>query len=286
MITCNIIGGLGNQLFQIFATIAYALKHKQVFCFTYKTMTGKRPMYWDNFLCSLKLFTNARMMTNVQIVDEPIYYSVTPNPYHNIMLTGYFQNPSYFKEYYEPICRLIRLDAQKEKIKELMNELNFDNSISMHFRRGDYLLLPDHYKILTYEYYKKSLDYILKKRENREQRTEKEKIDCQVLFFCEDIDIDAIIDIIKQLKDTYPLVEFIRAPTGLEDWQQLLMMSCCQHNIIANSTFSWWGAYFNSNPEKIVCTPAEWFGPKIDIKMEDLLPEEWTTITLAVVIPT
>ena len=112
MITCNIIGGLGNQLFQIFATISYALKYKQVFCFTYKTMTGKRPMYWDNFLSTLKLFTNARIMINVQIVDECSYYSVVPTSYQNIMLTGYFQNPAYFKDYYEPISKMIRLDAQ------------------------------------------------------------------------------------------------------------------------------------------------------------------------------
>ena len=100
----------------------------------------------------------------------------------------------------------------------------------------------------------------------------------KVLYFCEDYDIAAVIDIIKQLKEVYPLIEFIRAPSDLEDWQQLLMMSCCQHNIIANSTFSWWGAYFNSNPEKIVCSPAEWFGPKINIKMDDLLPKEWNAI--------
>jgi hypothetical protein len=270
MITCNIIGGLGNQLFQIFATISYALKHKQVFCFTYKTMTGKRPMYWDNFLSTLKLFTNARMLTNVQIVDEPLYYSVVPNNQHNIMLTGYFQNPAYFKENYKSICRMIRLDEQKEKIKEIMSDINFDNSISMHFRQGDYLLLPDHYKILTFDYYTKSLDHILKERRDNEAY--------QVLYFCEDGDLPAVIDIIKQLKEVYPRVEFIRAPSNLEDWQQLLIMSCCQHNIIANSTFSWWGAYFNSNFEKIVCSPAEWFGPKINIKMADLLPKEWTTI--------
>ena len=121
-----------------------------------------------------------------------------------------------------------------------------------------------------FDYYKKSLDYI--KERKREKHT--------VLYFCEDPDLPQVIDIIKQLKEVYPLVEFTRAPSDLEDWQQLLMMSCCQHNIIANSTFSWWGAYFNSNPEKIVCSPAEWFGPKIDIKMEDLLPEEWTTIAI------
>lgn len=273
MITCNIIGGLGNQLFQIFATISYALKHKQVFCFTYKTMTGKRPMYWDNFLSTLKLFTNARMITNVQIVDERIYYSVVPNNQHNIMLIGYFQNHAYFKENYETICRMIRLDTQKEKIKALMNYIDFGNSISMHFRQGDYLLLPDHYKILTTDYYKNSLDYIKERRE----KEEKEIPLIKVLYFCEDGDLLQVIDIIKQLKEVYLRVEFTRAPNDLEDWQQLLMMSCCQHNIIANSTFSWWGAYFNSNPEKIVCSPAQWFGPKIDIKMTDLLPKEWTT---------
>ena len=81
------------------------------------------------------------------------------------MLTGYFQNPAYFKENYKSICKMIRLDEQKEKIKEIMSDINFDNSISMHFRKGDYLLLPDHYKILTTNYYKNSLDYI-KERKN------------------------------------------------------------------------------------------------------------------------
>jgi len=273
MITCNIIGGLGNQLFQIFATISYALKNKQVFCFTYKTMTGKRPMYWDNFLSTLKLFTNARIMPNVQIVDEPLYYSVVPNNQHNIMLTGYFQNPAYFKENYETICRMIRLDAQKQEIK---NGIDFDNSISMHFRQGDYLLLPDHYKILTFDYYKNSLDHILTKRTVG-------VIGYPIIniyYFREASDAESVELIITQLKEYVGKVcQFIEVDAeAFDDWQQMLIMSCCQHNIIANSTFSWWGAYFNSNPKKIVCSPAEWFGPKIDIKMEDLLPREWTKI--------
>ena len=149
----------------------------------------------------------------------------------------------------------------------------------MHFRQGDYLLLPDHYLILSYNYYKNSLDYIFKERKDkRKDKIEDKKENNSVLFFCEDIDLPSVIDIIKQLKEVYPQVEFIRAPTDLEDWQQLLMMSCCQHNIIANSTFSWWGAYFNSNLGKIVCSPKEWFGPKIDIKMEELLPANWIKI--------
>ena len=55
-------------------------------------------------------------------------------------------------------------------------------------------------------------------------------------------------------------------------------MSCCQHNIIANSTFSWWGAYFNSNNNKIVCYPDTWFQPSVIHNTKDLFPDEWNKI--------
>ena len=59
----------------------------------------------------------------------------------------------------------------------------------------------------------------------------------------------------------------------------MVLMSCCEHNIIANSSFSWWGAYFNDNPEKIVCYPSVWFGPKLqNKKTEDMFPKDWKKI--------
>ena len=75
-------------------------------------------------------------------------------------------------------------------------------------------------------------------------------------------------------------VEFIRCPQAVsQDWQQMLVMSCCHHNIIANSSFSWWGAYLNKNIRKIVCYPSKWFGPKTQHHdTSDLCPEEWTKI--------
>jgi hypothetical protein len=287
MITCNIVGGLGNQLFQIFATISYAIKHKQLFNFEYKLFTTvgkKRQMYWDTFFISLKPFTYAKeniKIMPIKIVNESMVTSLN-KPLSNECncLNGYFQNETYFKEYYETICKMIRLDKQKQDIMGLC-EYNFTDSISMHFRQGDYLSLPEHYIILPYEYYRKSLTHTLDHTLvhcSKEDSKIGEKLGT-VYYFCEADDSPAINIIIEQLKEEFPQVEFCEVDSSLEDWQQLLIMSCCQHNIIANSTFSWWGAYFNSNPDKIVCTPAQWFGPKINIKMEELIPDRWTKVS-------
>ena len=101
-----------------------------------------------------------------------------------------------------------------------------------------------------------------------------------VLVFCEQNDLPEITPIIDQLKHVYPTLTFQLIDFTLNDWQQLLVMSLCQHNIIANSSYSWWGAYFNTNMNKIVCYPAQWFGRKLQAKndIKDLCPSEWTRI--------
>jgi hypothetical protein len=85
---------------------------------------------------------------------------------------------------------------------------------------------------------------------------------------------------IEKLMNKFKNIIFVRANNDLSDWEQMLLMSLCQHNIIANSTFSWWGAYFNENPEKKVCYPSLWYGEKANIDTTNMFPSSWIKINV------
>jgi Glycosyl transferase family 11 len=284
MLTCNLMGGLGNQLFQIFTVISYAIKYKHMFKFIGSEELGgdgctKRKTYWQTFLFKLSGFLIDHYPHFEIIYNEQgfPYYEI-PSGYLqdngtniNIMISGYFQSYKYFQENFDVICRILniaekRLDILEEVVKT-QHSLDFlEKSISMHFRLGDYKKSPDYHPIMSPEYYKNALKYII----NHTDYTP------NVLYFCEDEDLESVNETIQLLKSEFPKIEFERATNTLDDWQQMLLMSCCNHNIIANSSFSWWGAYFNVNPTKIVCYPSVWFGPKMsDVVVSDLFPDEW-----------
>ena len=281
MITCNLMGGLGNQIFQIFATIAFAIKSNNNFRFLVVDQLGGgsgttlRYTYWNTFFSSLK-----PVLTNIfpqmeTIKENGFKYNDIPtvNLFNkNVMLYGYFQSYKYFQNYYEPICRMIKLDDMKENIikKYNINPNYLNNSISMHFRLGDYKIVSDFHPIMPYEYYKKSLSHFKNITDSNH--------DLNILFFCEDEDIDIVTNTINKLQNDFPNYTFERKYSHLEDWEQMLLMSLCAHNIIANSSFSWWAAYFNSNVDKIVCYPSVWFGEKANIDTSDLCPTKWKKI--------
>lgn len=273
MLTCYLQGGLGNQLFQIFTTISYALTHKRPFTFTNKSqLDTKRSTYWHSFLSSLAKFTQTINYNHfLKISEKAFTYDKLPtSTAESIVLYGYFQSPFYFAEHAEAIFRLIRLDEQKTMVLKKIESYNLVlcQCISVHFRQGDYKQLPQHYPLLTYEYYAKAVNYIQSKPQSI----------TTLLIFCEQSDLPTVSPILKQLQATFPQLKLQMAPPTLSDWEQLLAMSLCSHNVIANSSYSWWGAYFNSNPEKIVCYPANWFGPKLQQNnIKDLCPTFWTT---------
>jgi hypothetical protein len=289
MITCNLMGGLGNQLFQIFTTISYAIKSKNKFyfinaeCLNDGSTCTKRYTFWNSLLNKLKPF----------LVEKIIPFS--KNIYQNgftfneieiselidkdICLQGYFQSEKFFKENYSIIYKMLDIDKQKKQILHFFYENNINetinmnmnslkNTVSIHFRLGDYKTLQHYHPIMKYEYYNKALNFIQNKDTNI----------TTILYFCEDEDVEIIMETINLLKNDFSNLNFIRASSSLKDWEQLLLMSCCDHNIIANSSFSWWGAYFNTNPNKIVCYPSLWFGPGIPNDTKDVSPLEWAKI--------
>jgi hypothetical protein len=291
MLTCYLQGGLGNQLFQIFTTINYALKYKKFFAFTNQIQLDiQRSTYWQTLLQPLAKFTkeiNYNLLNKdrfstlihkqqignsfIRLNEKDFSYNELPNiSSDNILLIGYFQSYKYFTEYSKSIIKLIKLKEQQEKTQLSFKKYKLTNTISIHFRRGDYKSLQDHFILLDYTYYDNALKHIL----------EKEYFTVlNVLVFCEKEDLLEILSIIDKLKQTYPTLSFEIIYFNISDWQQLLLMSACKHNIIANSTFSWWGAYFNTNPDKIVCYPDRWFGIKhSQHNVKDLFPVEWIKI--------
>ena len=282
MITCNLMGGLGNQIFQIFTTISYAIKSRKQFKFLKLEKLGGgsttiRYTFWNTFFSRLKPFL-INELPKVHVIREKGF------PYNelsrieislneDILLYGYFQSYKYFHNEYSIISRLIGLEQMKnELIKKLqLTSKQLENYVSMHFRIGDYKKIPDYHPLATYNYYESSL-------KNINTLKPEEKFD--VLYFCEDDDLEDVLNIINKLVVKFPDYTFTRGENTLTDWEQMLFMSLCHHNIIANSSFSWWAAYFNSCVDKIVCFPSVWFGEKANNDTKDLCPPEWTKIAV------
>ena len=275
------MGGLGNQIFQIFTTISYSIKSKNPFKFFNIEVLGSgnttiRYTYWNTFFNQLRPFLiDPKPLTNIVREKDFTYNNIDTNQLisRDIMLYGYFQSYKYFQEHYESICRIIGLENMKNNIKKNNNLSNeyLTNTISIHFRLGDYKKTPEFHPLATYDYYEKSLEFIQKQQSVQ---------DFTILYFCEEDDHKEVLVSINKLVNKFPNYKFIRGDPMLQDWEQLLLMSCCHHNIIANSSFSWWAAYFNSNRDKIVCYPSLWFGSVANINTTDLCPHEWVKINV------
>lgn len=290
MITIQLMGGLGNQLFQIFATIAYAFNQDQQFVFPYsdRLLVGKiRQTYWHNFLSNLTIFTtknpvcmysndNLKMIPTIK--ESGFHYTKIPpvSANNSFSLHGYYQSYKYFEEYQDKIYALILLSNQQKLVKtKYASYLDNISTVSMHFRLGDYKEKQHYHPIMPAAYYEAALTYIL---------IQKYTVDSPVrlLYFCEAADnsiVNGMVDYIRTKFAGYSQLEIVKVEDGMEDWQQLLLMSCCNDNIIANSSFSWWGAYLNESSDKCVCYPHLWFGPAMgSIQVNDLFPPTWQKI--------
>lgn len=277
MITHSIIiqGGLGNQLFQIYALINYCMENNCSFILPFNLQQwDKRHTYWDTLFNNLIDHVKPNHVVNVfKEYNEPhFYYNEIPLFTTNNILNGYFQTELYFKKHFEKICSMLNIREKQNTIKN--RYITCENTISLHFRMGDYSGLPAHHPIISDTYYINCLNYII-------QTAEKNNENWNVYYCCEKEDDDKVIIRINNIKQYFKNIEFCKISNTMEDWEQLLFMSVCKYNIIANSTFSWWSAYFNTNKQKIVCYPSLWFGYALaDNNLKDLYPLDWIKINI------
>jgi len=265
MIIYNVIGKngrIGNQLFQIASTIGIAIENNHDFCFN--------DFEIFKYLPNLQTKLQSEKYKNAQTYYENdfCYEPVKINNNENKIIHGYFQSFKYFDKNNEKIIKYLTIENPlgDGKIDYLKNF----NTCSVHIRRGDYVEIAqtnplNPHPIQPKEYYFEAINKI---------QAEK------YLFFSDDI---------EWCKQNFQNEKFIfienKNKSFENDLYELQMMSTCQNNIIANSSYSWWAAYLNTNKDKIVIAPKNWFGEKylktitVNASIHDsLIPQNWIII--------
>ena len=186
------------------------------------------------------------------------------NAADNSYLDGYWGSEKYFSDIGEILRKDFTLKKKPDKTNsELIQHIKNCNSVSIHVRRSDYVKdkkTHDFHGVCGLAYYKKAISLITKKVMNP-----------SFFIFSDDPDWCK-----ANFRLRYPTT-YVRHNLGKNDCEDMRLMSVCKHNIIANSTFSWWGAWLNRNPDKIIVAPKRWFTNK-SINTEDLIPNSWIKI--------
>jgi hypothetical protein len=287
------MGGLGNQMFQYAAAKSLAINRKTPLKidlsfllenhlaqeFTYRKYElnkfalniepiGKNEL--DKFLGKTKssgLSHKLKNLINPYIIYEESNLDFDPsvlNLSSNTYLDGYFQSEKYFFN----ISDQIKIDfafvgtLNGNNIKAIQ-KIKTSNSIAVHVRRSDYItnLSSSHFHgVCPLEYYENAINYL------------KQKLEFPLFFFFSD-DMEWTRENFKNL-DNKVFVDINNSEAGYDD---LRLISHCKHQIIANSSFSWWGAWLNDNPRKIVIAPKKWFAA-YQVKLSDRFPADWILI--------
>lgn len=180
----------------------------------------------------------------------------------NSFVKGNFQSEKYFKSI-EPIIRqeFTFKRALSGKNAEWKDKIENCNAVSIHIRRGDYISIQANAKKFeqtSLSYYDSAIQCIANQLKNP-------------VFF---VFSDDTTWVKQHLKSDFPLHFIDNNNTADTSHLDMQLMSLCQHNIICNSTFSWWSAWLNINPQKIVIAPQKWFAD-VSINSQDIIPDEW-----------
>ncbi len=255
MITSYLQGGLGNQMFQIAA--AYSLSKKINTncefdfnkCYT-PNQGNVSTKYQDGLFKKIK--NNDLNFNLFKKYHQPNFkYNELPL-IDNQILIGDFQSEKYFKEFKDEIISQFYFDDLiHTKVKTFIRETVGDNDVTaIHVRRGDYTSKPNFHPTCDYTYYHKGMELI---------NTDKYIV---------------ISDDIEWCKKTFIGEKYIFSPFTNEIDDLYLIMNCDNH-IIANSSFSWWGAYLSKNINNKVIAPITWFGPLGPQDTNDIYLNKW-----------
>ncbi|PSG86522.1 alpha-1,2-fucosyltransferase [Aurantibacter aestuarii] len=272
MIIIKLKGGLGNQLFQYATAKALALRHNTMLRIDHSNFETYKlhdyGLYHFNITDQLykkepkwlaKIEKKLKLKTFYNEDDHGFRYNneLKHQKAYKLFLDGYFQCEDYFLEYRQEILEALKITSPLKPItKQTLETINSCSSVALHVRRGDYLL-HDVHNTDKAAYYDKAMSYIESKVENP-------------IYFMFSDDIDWVKENFSS-KHQMVFIDFNDASTNYED---IKLMSNCKHNIIANSSFSWWSAWLNTNPEKIITAPKHWFnGDMYDFT--DLVPKSW-----------
>lgn len=286
----RIAGGLGNQMFQYAFALGYSLKHntkvkldnslylspglnKNLTIRNYKLnlfpirleSTNNIPFWGKQCDTRFKRKVHDIIFSNYLIKDQESGFdsSVFNSYFKKIVFDGYFQCPKYFENYRTEILKDFSFSNNaNENFNAVKNQIINTNSISLHIRRGDYLNHQNAaiHGVLGLDYYLASISHFKKHFQD-------------YVFFVFSDDISWCKDVFKGSE-----FKFIETQFGFSDIDEMHLMSLCHHNIIANSSFSWWGAWLNQNPNKTVIAPKYWFSDFERNKKWDIYPAGWFLI--------
>lgn len=295
MITLQIYGGLGNQMFQYAAGEALALRTKQQlrldtswFQRDHRNMTprkyelslfhnitepcGKFTRFYHHnrfqttyHLLSALGFDYEKYILNICHEEErdlTEFFCQEKTSWKDLHINGYWQSEKYFSDFASDIKKAFEFPALTEnKDLELNDQIKNCNTVSLHVRRTDYITNEEARKIfgetVGIDYYKKAVELMQLKLSN-----------LKFAVFSDDI---------RWCREVFSLPDdtiFVDWHNGEHSFRDMQFMSLCSHHIIANSSFSWWGAWLGKNPEKIVIAPKKWMNTKDPLN--DLrCPESW-----------
>lgn len=287
MIISQIIGGLGNQMFQYAAARVLSLQKNQPLLLDVSAFAAY-PLHQgfeleQRFSCPSNFATENDIRSVLgwqsservrRIISNPCmtplkkkafllephfhYWSGIKDSPDHCYLSGYWQSERYFSDYAAQIRAdfsfKLSLNVQNTAVAE---QIQRSNAISLHVRRGDYASnakTTAWHGLCSLEYYQNAIACIAKQVS-------------QPHFYVFSDDMDWVR---QRLNINFPH-HYIDHNRGADSYNDMRLMSLCQHHILANSSFSWWGAWLNANPKKIVIAPKKWFAQNIDTK--DLMPQ-------------